>query len=78
MRKQSRRRERQPELPVADRADLDRLEPLYTIDEIVQKTRRSRAAIYRDIAAKRLEITKLFGSTRVTQSQYSRYIGVSD
>jgi hypothetical protein len=76
MRKRKHRREL-PREETAARADLDRLEPLYTVDEIAKKAHRSRASIYRDIAAKRLEVTKLFGSTRITQSQYSRYIGVS-
>ena len=52
------------------------LEPLYTIPEISKAMKRSRASIYRDIAAKRLEITKLNGATRVTGPQYRRYIGV--
>jgi hypothetical protein len=51
------------------------LEPLYTIPEISKAAKRSRASIYRDIAAKRLEITKVNGATRVTGPQYRRYIG---
>jgi hypothetical protein len=52
------------------------LEPLYTIPEISKASKRSRASIYRDIAAKRLEITKVNGATRVTAPQYRRYIGI--
>jgi hypothetical protein len=51
------------------------LEPLYTIPEISKATKRSRASIYRDIAAKRLHITKVNGATRVSGPQYRRYIG---
>lgn len=51
------------------------LDPLYTIPEISRAAKRSRASIYRDIAAKRLEITKVNGATRVTGPQYRRYIG---
>ena len=52
-------------------------EPLYTIDEIAKATKRSRASLYRDIAAKRLVATKINGATRFTRQNFDRYVGAN-
>jgi hypothetical protein len=75
MQKQIRRRA--GEHPPVERPDLDRLEPLFTIPEIAGKAKRSRASIYRDIAAKRLDVVKVGCSTRVTAPSYRKYAGIS-
>ena len=54
-----------------------RLEPLYTIDEIAKAIKRSRASLYRDIAAKRLVATKINGATRFTRQNFNRYVGAN-
>jgi hypothetical protein len=73
MRKSSRRRDR----PTGERPELSQLQSLFTIDEVARKAQRSRASVYRDIAAKRLEVTKIGCSTRVTPRAYEKYTGIS-
>jgi hypothetical protein len=69
-------RNRKPQ-SFAKRPESNSLQPLFTLDEVAPKTKRSRASIYRDIAAKRLNTVKLGGSTRITADAYAKYAGIS-